>query len=387
MAVIRVQPEQSPGELMASLESSESESSLRIVKDAVPDSPQDFDFDATGVGIAADIDLDDDADPGLPNFALFDHLAPGGIRTVTESPVTGWTLTDIACTGAAGSTVQIGADGDFDPGDATVTLGLAAGEDVTCTFTNTRNEGSITIVKDAVPNDPQDFDFDATGVGIASDIDLDDDPASALAGSETFSDLGPGSRTISESPAPGWTLTDIACTGATASTIEIGGDADFDPGDVSVTIDLALNEQVTCTFTNSRNDGSITIVKDAVPDAPQDFDFDVTGPGVPADIDLDDDPASALAASETFSNLGPGSRTFTESPVSGWTLTDIGCTGGTASSVQIGNDDDFDAGDAAVTVDLAASEHVTCTFTNTRNGQLVVQKIIADAGQENELIL
>ena len=46
----------------------------------------------------------------------------------------------------------------------TVTLVVRTSEDINCTFTN-KKLGSITIVKDAVPNDPQDFSFTTTGTG------------------------------------------------------------------------------------------------------------------------------------------------------------------------------------------------------------------------------
>ena len=148
------------------------QASLKIIKDAVPNSAQDFDFDGTGTGISADFDLDDDADGTLPNFALFSGLTPGGTRTVTETAVAGWTLTNIACIGATNSTVTIGASGGFTAGDVSVSVVLAAGEAVECTFTNTRHGVTVTktatetfkrgyawgIVKTANPAGPIDLD-------------------------------------------------------------------------------------------------------------------------------------------------------------------------------------------------------------------------------------
>jgi hypothetical protein len=327
----------------------------------------------TGLGVPADIDLDDDAGSGLPNSETFNNLAPGP-RTFTESVlVSGWALTMIACTGQVSSTITIGSDADFDAGDVGVTVDLAEGEDVTCTFTNT-GPGSITIAKDAQPNSAQDFDFDVIGAGVPADIDLDDDADTGLASSETFTNLAAGSRTFTESAVGGWRLAMIACTGHSSSTVTIGSDADFDAGDRAVTVDLAQGENVTCTFTNVQQIGSITIVKDAQPDGPQDFDFDVTGLGVPADIDLDDDAGSGVPSSETFSSLSPGARTFTESVVSGWAVTMIACTGQVSSTVTIGSDSDFDPGDRAVTIDLAEGEDVTCTFTNTGPGSITIVK-------------
>ena len=146
--------------------------SLKIIKDASPNSAQDFDFDGTGTGISADIDLDDDADGTLPNFALFSQLTPGGTRTVTETAVAGWTLTDISCTGATNSTVTIGASGGFTAGDNSVSVVLAPGEDVVCTFTNTRH--GVTVSKTATETFKRGFAWgiDKTA-NPAGPIDLD----------------------------------------------------------------------------------------------------------------------------------------------------------------------------------------------------------------------
>ena len=56
---------------------------------------------------------------------------------------------------------------------------LAAGEVVTCTFTN-RKRGQIVAVKNAVPDDPQDFAFTAGGGLSPSAFSLDDDADGTL---------------------------------------------------------------------------------------------------------------------------------------------------------------------------------------------------------------
>jgi hypothetical protein len=59
------------------------------------------------------------------------------VYTVSEVNITSpWVLAKIVCTGATNSTVLIGSDGDFDTGDTGVSISLAPGETITCTFTN-----------------------------------------------------------------------------------------------------------------------------------------------------------------------------------------------------------------------------------------------------------
>jgi hypothetical protein len=320
-------------------------------------------------------------------------LTPGGSRTITETAVAGYTLTNIACTGATSSTVAFsGANADpaFQAGDNTVSIGLAAGENVACTFTNTLN-GSLTIVKDAVPNSAVDFAYTASGTGV-SDFSLDDDADPTLLNTKTFSNLLAGSRTITETPAvAGWTLTGIACTGATSSTVAITGanaDPAFQAGDNAVTVDLATGENVSCTFTNTKQ-GSLTIVKDTKnPETdPQDFAYTGTGTGITANFSLDDDADGTLSNSVAFTGLLPnGARTATETLNSEWVLTNIACTGATLSTVAFTGanaDPAFQAGDNKVSVGLSAGENVTCTFTNERKARLIVEKVVVGGGTQS----
>jgi hypothetical protein len=191
------------------------QSSITIIKDAAPDDPQDFTFMTTGPGIS-NFTLDDDADGTLPNTRQFPGLAAGS-RTITEAGATGFTLSNIVCTGATNSTIRIGNTGGFDPGDTSVTIGLVPGEDIVCTFVNNK-QGSITIVKDSVPDDAQNVGFTATGSGVGN-FTLDDDADAVLSSTRQFPGLMPGSRIITETVPTGFTLTDIVCTGATNSTV------------------------------------------------------------------------------------------------------------------------------------------------------------------------
>ena len=101
-----------------------------------------------------------------------------GTYTVTEGSVSGWTLTSVVVTGA----------GSFSTTGGTATVNLAAGENVTVRYTNTK-QGSITVIKDAVPDDPQDFGYTVSGTGLTP-FSLDDDADPTLSNTQSFTGLG-----------------------------------------------------------------------------------------------------------------------------------------------------------------------------------------------------
>jgi hypothetical protein len=201
----------------------------------VPDAAQDFAFTTTGAGLVA-FSLDDDADATLSNRREFIDLRTG-TYTVTESVTPGWTLTDITCS----------AGGAADVATRTATITITAGLDVTCTYVNTQDSvgqpalGSITIIKNAVPDGAQDFAFTTTGAGL-SGFSLDDDANATLSNARDFTNLAAGSYTISESVTAGWNLTSIVCsTGGTG-----------DPATRTASISLVAGANVTCTFLNTQ---------------------------------------------------------------------------------------------------------------------------------------
>src|SRR5688572_6703361 len=125
--------------------------------------------------------------------------------------------------------------------------------------------GNITIIKNAVPNDAQDFAYTTTGDGMSNFI-LDDDADPTRSTTQNFTNLDPTittPRTVTETVPTGWTVTNIVCTGHTNSTVQIGSDADFDTGDNGVSIVVAQNETVSCTFTNTAS-SSLDIEKQTI---------------------------------------------------------------------------------------------------------------------------
>ena len=218
------------------------------------------------------------------------------------------------------------------------------GETVVCTFSNVSpTAGRVIVVKDAQPNDAQDFSFTAGGGLAPSSFHLDDDGdnTNALSNTRTFI-VTPGSGySLSETAPSGWLLDSATCS---------------DGSPVS-NIDVSATETVTCTFTNQRP-GSITVTKDSVPDHEQDFSFTAGGGLSPSSFQLDDDgTGGALSNTRTFTGVEPGGGySIAEAVPAGWAQQSATCSDGS----PVNN------------IDVAPNENVECTFTNEKLTGLIV---------------
>lgn len=265
----------------------------------------------------------------------FDDLVPGSYD-VTETVPSGWELVQIDCVDPDGGS-------DFDLGASTATVDLDAGESVTCTFTNVI-PGTLTVIKDAEPDDPQDFDFES-GMGPFTLDDPATDDADGVPNSITFSALYPTDIPVTEVVPAGWSLAQIVCTDPTANT-------SVDVPNATANVTLDPGDDAVCTFVNTQEPGSITIVKDAHPDSSQSFGFS----GDLGAFSLVDDGASAN--SRTFTGLSTGTYNVTENLPSGWNLGSIVC-----DDPDEGSTVNVAAGTASI--DLDAGEDVACSFINT----------------------
>jgi hypothetical protein len=191
--------------------------------------------------------------PAMANGQLFDFTGdlgafslPGGGDTtvtnllpgsydVTETVPAGWLLTQIVCDDPDGGST-------FDLGTFTATVDVDPGEQVTCTFIDAL-PATLVIQKDAVPDDPQDFDF-TSGIGPFTLDDAVPDDADGFANSITFTGLAPsGVMDVTELVPAGWTLTGLTCDDPT-------GDSTVSLATATATVLLDPDETVTCTFTN-----------------------------------------------------------------------------------------------------------------------------------------
>ncbi len=119
---------------------------------------------------------------------------------------------------------------------------------------------SITIVKDAQPNDPQDFSFSTTGGLTPSTFSLDDDNNPTLSNTQVFNGIiSFGTYTVTEGLVTNWNLSALDCTVDVAG---VGGTkATGDVATRTATISLTEGAEVTCKFTNTQLAASIQITK------------------------------------------------------------------------------------------------------------------------------
>jgi len=282
--------------------------------------------------------------PGTSDPAEWTDLVPGGTYTVTEDS-TGWSPTGFTCD----------ADGAV-PVEGGVTFTAVPGAEIECAAENDAVPGGGTIEKTAVGADGS-FDFVLTPVGDASQtITVTTEGGNGSAG---LPGLTPGIvYSLEESATPGWRVSEaLACT-ITPPAGEPVGIEDLtafsvDPGDT-----------VSCTATNEKL-GRIVIVKAVDGD---DATFDYTGSW------LGEDPAFSITTSggtgsAAFDDVPAGTYTVTELPTDGYENTALVCSGGESS-----------AEGSTGTIDLQPGQTVTCTYSNTQWGVLVVDKSTAPAG-------
>jgi tripartite motif-containing protein 71 len=203
------------------------------------------------------------------------------------------------------------------------------------------NAGQIVVVKDASPNDAQNFDFTTNADPGHPTFTLDDDSDPALSNTKTLTVAPTSGYTVSETVPTGWTQSSATCSDGSPVT----------------NINVSAGETVTCTFVNARQ-AKIVVVEDSIPDAPQDFVFSAGGGLTPTSFTLDDDSDATLSNTHTFNNVTPGSGySISEAVPANWTLSSATCSDGSP----------------VTNINVSASETVTCTFTN-RSGKIVVVK-------------
>jgi hypothetical protein len=138
--------------------------------------------------------------------------------------------------------------------------------------------------------------------------------------------------------------------------------------------DFALGQFNTC--------GSITINKVTVPatDTTTQFGFTTTGTGLDPTFSLTGGGPPNPGSTTTFIDLNPcqGTECYVvteDNPsASGYALTDLTCVAAGASTFTI------DKPNRTASINLAPSDSVACTYTNTKFGKIVVDKVTQPGG-------
>jgi len=247
-----------------------------------------------------------------------------GTYTVTEAGKDGWVLGGITCSGdPTGNSTG-------DVATRTATFNVAAGEVVTCTFTNVARLRltSICTPADHFPQERYWRISNPTGTDIAFALDVVGSP-------NDLSGTAPAGDSFWYTPAVG---------GPNTTLLMVNG----------------IQHDVKA---SSNNSGCYEIRVEKVADPAENDVFSFTG-GL-GSFDLQDPDAS----SRTFGGLGPGSYSIAEVVPQGWSLDEAVCDAR-----------DWEATENGVTVHFGRArtpvESVTCTFYNTEQGRIMVEKVV-----------
>ena len=320
-----------------------------------------FSYTGSGTGIPASFTITTTGGTGSRTFS---NILANETKTITESaPPAGWDFTSVSCVDPDnGSTVN--------QGTRTATIDLDQGETVTCTFTNTRQTGTIEVKKVLSPStDPGRFNLRIDGTTEASNVGN-----SGTTGAIT---AVTGSHAVSETAGTGTSLADYTIT-----YVCTRNGTSFASGSGASVPSFTVNENdtIVCTFTNTRKMGTIEVKKVLSPSAdPGRFNLLIDG-------------------TTEASNVGNGGTTGVETVVTGSHA--VSETAGTGTSladytityVCTRNGTSFASGSGASVPSFTVNENdtIVCTFTNTRKmGTIEVKKVLspsADPGRFNLLI-
>jgi hypothetical protein len=307
-----------------------------------------FSYTGSGTGIPASFAITTTGGTGSRTFS---NILANETKTITESaPPAGWDFTSVSCVDPDnGSTVN--------QTTRTATIDLDQGETVTCNFTNTRKTGTIEVKKVLSPSsDPGRFNLLIDGTIEASNV--------GNGGTTGVETVVTGTYIVSETAGTGTSLADYTTTYSWSRN----GGAPTPGSGTSVSITVNDGDTIVCTFTNEKK-ATIIIQKVTQPAGGTGFNFedDIEAPNA---FMLND------GETKTFSGLVSGTYTVTEAdPTPDFDLTAITCDDGASASPSTG-----DVGQRKATINLDPGETVTCTFTNTERGTIIIKKVTYPAG-------
>lgn len=259
----------------------------------------------------------------------------GKIDTINQAWSTPKTLTPGAHTASETTLTGYAASAWGTDCAANGSVTLAYGDHKTCSITNDDQPGTLIVHKVTDPSSDTTTQFSMTAAADGSGAVIGSTTKAIVGGGTASFSVNAGTYDVTETVPAGWSKT----------------------GDTCQNVVVANGETKECTITNIQL-GSITIVKDAINNAAQDFTFhDDFGGAHPATFLLDDDANGALPNTRTF-DVVPGTYAISEDAVTGWQQESATCTDGSPVSA----------------IALGAGESVTCTFVNEELATIVLVK-------------
>jgi hypothetical protein len=250
------------------------------------------------------------------------NLAPGTYTSTENDPLPDFALTSIACDDGSSATPST-----FDLGTRTATFKLDPGETVKCTFTNTQQQGTLTVIKQVITDNGGIATADQWSIHVKSGVNEVAGSPQPGSGIGTVYTLNPGTYTVSETGGPsGYTFTGFT-----------------DDCDGSGNVTVVAGQAKTCTLTNDDQAATLIVIKHVVNDnggtaSAGDFTLDSGGTN-----DSPDNFAGEEAPGTTVT-LDAGSYNVTETGPSGYSASfSAGCTGtvanGETKTCTVTNDD------------------------------------------------
>src|SRR5829696_2007805 len=229
--------------------------SFTTIKDAIPNGATSFPFTAnfTTSTFNGSFNLVDNG-TSANTKTVNDIVTFGTSKSVTEGAVASWSLDSIACTKTAGLTGTV-TNFSGNVGTRTAATTINEGDAVTCTFTNSRDQGSIELRKELDPStDPGLFDLTISQGATTIDTETD----AGHNGTTGANAVNTGTYHVAEAAGTGTDINDyqsaLACEDGQGAVTVTNGD-----------VDVADGQDVVCTFTNTRETGTIELRKELDP--------------------------------------------------------------------------------------------------------------------------
>ena len=294
---------------------------------------------------------------------------PAGTYSVSENQQANYSVQSSSCSGEANTTLSI-----------TQSVVVSPGETVTCTFTNTRDTGALTVKKH-VDNNHGGL---ATAAAFTLHVMRDgvDVAGSSFPGSETgtsFGSLPTGTYTVSEdAPMAGYRQASIVCNGVSTSTVVI-----------------TKGSQTNCIITNEDIAPQLTVIKTVDNTGTN---LTKTASDFTMNVDAINPSQTSFAGSTvgTTITLNQGDYAVTETPSADYKVTYTNCEGeiavGETKTCTVHNQAILKP---AITVEKSGpdtayeGDTVTYTFTvkNTGNAPFVDYTVVDDIAGEGEYVM